>query len=154
MPDLAKLRDLESRLVEAEGASRELDGVIGAALRIKADHIPDWADENFPVWRGRPDGRVEVVHTDGKGGVHWEVPRYTESIDAALALIEEKLPGWLNSSIKTGENKYAAYVWQPRSAVSEYRAEDIRSTRAIAMLAALVRALIAMEQPVQEGESD
>lgn len=76
---------------EREEPSLKLNAEIAVACRIgsklvKADH---WSYRNFPTWRARDDGRVEVVHTTDKGGVHWEPEPYTTSLDAAVMLVPE-----------------------------------------------------------------
>lgn len=111
MPDLEKLRDLEKRLVEAEGASRELDEEIHAM---------------------RPESKVI------------EPPRYTTSIDSALALIEEKLPGW-DWTVGTWGAEAGPYgVVQKRGTSTSFAA--IAETPALGCCLALVRALIAQEE--------
>ena len=85
--------DLIARLERATEGSRELDAEIAVAVRsldTEGDKsLPKWAGKNYPIWRARPDGRVECVHTDGTGSLNWSPLHYTTSIDAALSLVPE-----------------------------------------------------------------
>ena len=85
------MTDLIERLQEAPEGSRALDAEIAIALRIPPKAAPSWISENFPNWRVNALGHVEVVHDDGKGGIHWSPAPYTTIIDAALKLLGE---GW------------------------------------------------------------
>lgn len=87
---MSKYTDIIARLEKAEGPDRELDSEINVLLRIMPESGPDWI-ANFPVWRSRLDGRIEVVHEDGTGGVHWEPKLFTASLDAAIGLVERQI---------------------------------------------------------------
>ncbi|MGW9332756.1 hypothetical protein [Bosea sp. NPDC055594] len=84
--------ELIERVEKGEGADRELDGAIHVAL------FPDSAASRFITgayrsewWKfGTPQGLV--YRTENGGGL--PLPSYTTSLDAVIALIEEKLPGW------------------------------------------------------------
>ncbi|MDJ0894845.1 MAG: hypothetical protein QNJ92_06855 [Alphaproteobacteria bacterium] len=93
----AELRALIKRLEKAEGPSLKLNAEIAVACRVLPVSAPKWVDTNFPTWRARKDGRVEVVHTDGTGGTFWEPAHYTGSLDAALTLVPE---GWMFSELR------------------------------------------------------
>ena len=67
--------ELIERVERGEGADRELDGA-----------IYDFLSRGLPV-------RVEHLVSLTRPDPNW-LPRYTASLDAVLALIEEKLPGW------------------------------------------------------------
>lgn len=89
------MKELIERLEKAAGPDRELDALIDARVRIGKTEDVEWRKnrwlwDNFPVWRARSDGRVEVVHDDGTGGVHWAPEHFTSSIDAALTLVPEQ----------------------------------------------------------------
>lgn len=77
---------LPTRIEQAEGPSRELDAEIAAAVRYFPKGV------GF-VWQAdlkanSPEvGRVECCTSLGTGGPHYEAPRYTSSIDAALTLV-------------------------------------------------------------------
>lgn len=94
---MSELLKLAEECEKAAGFSGQLDARIAVALRIPPDYSPTWLRDNFPTWGARSDGRVEVVHADGRGGVHWAPKRYTASIDAALTLV----PDGMEYSIST-----------------------------------------------------
>ena len=108
--------DLIARLERATEGSRELDAEIAVAVRsldTEGDKsLPKWAGKNYPIWRARPDGRVECVHTDGTGSLNWSPLHYTTSIDAALSLVPEpkKLAWGVGTMKRDGDPKitYAA----------------------------------------------
>lgn len=83
-----RMHELIAKLETAEAGARELDAEIAVAVRstdtASGQLVPDWAYSNFPMWRARSDGRVEVVHTDGSGGLNWRPPAYTTSLDAKV----------------------------------------------------------------------
>jgi hypothetical protein len=83
---MADLRALAELAESGSGTDRELNALVDATLRIgKASH-PAWIRNNFPAWRPRPDGRVEVVGADGTGGVNRESVDFSGSIEAAKSL--------------------------------------------------------------------
>ena len=98
--------DLIARLERATEGSRELDAEIAVAVRsldTEGDKsLPKWAGKNYPIWRARPDGRVECVHTDGTGSLNWSPLHYTTSIDATLSLVPE---GWSPSMLSWGHSR-------------------------------------------------
>lgn len=75
-----EMTDLLTRLKEATAASRELDFWITCRAW---DASCDYTDEELQA-------DIDLV---GIGGMYVEKP-FTSSIDAALALVERKLPGW------------------------------------------------------------
>tara|TARA_R100001086_G_scaffold225289_2_gene143565 strand:- start:19676 stop:20173 length:498 start_codon:yes stop_codon:yes gene_type:complete len=95
-------QSLITRLREAEGASRELDAEICAHLRRGIfprvyDHINCIA-RTF-IFDGREDWYVTLSPIDLPSARECRdlavaVPKYTASLDAALALVAEVLPGW------------------------------------------------------------
>lgn len=103
MTDTAKLEDLVGRVEAATGPDRELDGAI--ALAVGGWHR-DWLDEgrnphHMPDWYW--------WHTDDHPHQATDAhPRYTSSIDAALALAERVLPGYRwgvsQAGIRTGKH--------------------------------------------------
>lgn len=97
--------ELIERVEKGEGADRELDGAIHVAL------FPDSDASRFITgayrsewWKfGTPQGLVYRTENGG-GGV--PLPSYTTSLDAVLALIEGKLPGWRWSVEDAGDGRY------------------------------------------------
>lgn len=84
------MTDLIKRLEEAEAGGRELDAaiavLIGGFFAVKSRLNPAVPDYGYFDAEGAP-----VL--PGHGGDQM-VPRYTTSLDAALALAERVLPGW------------------------------------------------------------
>jgi hypothetical protein len=109
-------RALASRLEEASGGSRELDREIFVALE------PEKASQR--CYAGELEGNVAAYMT----------PYYTVSLDAALALVERKLPGW---SWRIG-NRPGGGAWV---LLGTSREEHLGATPALALLLALVKAL-------------
>lgn len=77
----AEILGLALRVEALEGADREVDAQVAAALRVGTLHFWAW---NFHAWQGRSDGRVYLE----EGGPSFAAPHYTSSIDAALTLVE------------------------------------------------------------------
>lgn len=86
MTDLAQLI---AKLEAASEGSRELDA---AMFRAIGAPLPDkFANLNLELTWG-PDGSAYMPV--GEMQVRYDPPAYTLSIDAIVALIERKLPGW------------------------------------------------------------
>ena len=97
MTNLESLRSLQKRIREAKGIDRRLDADICASLRFAPDQSIGHYISKFPVWRGRKDGRVEVVHDNGDGGAHFWAPELTldpDGLGPCVALQRAVLPGW------------------------------------------------------------
>jgi hypothetical protein len=127
------ITDLIEKLEKAEGPNYRLD------IEIFKFFNPEYADY--------VEGRGGLVHVnDGEDQrvlSNVRAPNYTASLDAAVALAESALPGWRNSSIKTDDGEYAAYAWLPGADGPfrvETHAEHIKSSRAIALCLAILRA--------------
>jgi len=86
------MTDLITRLQQAEGPDGELDAEVYVSLfggEVRAEHYrKGLAGEEFEMLTG-----VSPVKTED-GWLHRKAPSCTASIDAALALIGEVLPGW------------------------------------------------------------
>lgn len=129
---------LLERLKAAKGGDREIDGEIGSDL------------EGYPT-------RYQRRGHDGE--VYYDWPPITSSIDAALALVEARLPGWKISvfinhltghkkgegaraelhSPKLGRKTPEGFRWPKVSAVCYYA-----PTAPVAILIALLEALTAL----------
>lgn len=115
------MTDLLSRLSAATGPSRELDAEIALANGWMISGYDRDNQAAYPRWRS-PTGQICP-----------NVPRYTESIDAALTLVPERA-GWkLASWFKDG---YAADVHLPNGVIT--RGEG--TTPAIALVIACLKA--------------
>lgn len=136
------LADLLARVEAAEGPDRELDFSLCVAL----DDQPEWArDKGAELvvcsrgdWRG-----VEVRAGEFRSGLN--APAYTASLDAALALVDRALTaarvcmehdasGYSAAEILAGRNHHTRHLGGAERADGE---------TALALLAALLRALIA-----------
>jgi hypothetical protein len=82
-----KIPEIIEALEKAEGPSRGIDAEISmTALGMRMENkLADYPDEVpvFVVHDGNSSGSIEVMF-----------PRFTSSVDAALALHERVLPGW------------------------------------------------------------
>ncbi|MGV6875873.1 hypothetical protein ACUSIJ_24710 [Pseudochelatococcus sp. B33] len=146
--DLPTLRDLLVRVETADGPDRELDAKIQIAF------IPDYGSrvELSPakfvrfedVWR-----RNRAQHLNHANNVAdwWNCPKYSASIDAAVALIERALPGAFyffgKGRLTPGEPLYGARVTPADG--EEFDAEH-EASLTLAILSALLKALIAREE--------
>jgi hypothetical protein len=138
MNNLSALRE---RVEKAEGPDRELDAVIWLALipgvTRRTTHVAHWQ---------KP---YDIDETRDETGRLINVPHYTASIDAAVALIERKLPGcgwsitrYENPNIWTPATTYIADVTLPGK-IGDGAMFDACSnaTPALALIAALLNAL-------------
>jgi hypothetical protein len=139
------LTDLLARIEKADGPDRKMDARIHVALCQ-----PGPADGD-DARRFRMPAR-NMDYEDVERGHYWYVqrsgkslhraPYYTASLDAAIALVEAKLPGW-GWSVGHSDGylpEGTLYAKEgPRFGVSHSKAE----TPALALLSALLRALIA-----------
>ena len=121
---------LLERVEAASGPDRELDAVLWLAFTPGATrrtlHVPHWQ---------RP---YDIDETRDEKGRLIIVPSYTSSLDAALALVERVLPGWLWMVASADPpNRLPARVelW---TGDEEVRASA--ATPALALLAALLKA--------------
>lgn len=139
---MSDFSELARRLEDASEPDRKLDAEIDVAVRAgPGAQFPSWIYTNFPTWRARDDGRVEVVHSDGKGGVHWTPRPYTKSIDAACTLI----PTELDWRVDTMTGLPGAIVAVPNAWLSTKTAPRLyhAATPALALCVAALRALCA-----------
>lgn len=153
MPKSSEIEGLLSRLEAATGPDREIDArfaVSCGAVIMRHDAAAGFAffhaDEEFPraaFLSNCTQGEDEAYRSLGQC---LSVERYTASIDAALALAERMLPGWMWYVGSVGEND------MPQATVTE-PAEDCRDfvghapTAPVAILIALLRALSARPRP-------
>ena len=102
----AELMVLAERCEAASGPDRELDAEMCALLAYRSlgRPTPEWVEKWPKPWGFKPSGRVYLQHTDGSEAVYWDADPLTASLDAALALLEEKLSQheWAVSSTRKG----------------------------------------------------
>ena len=147
------LDDLIARVEAAEAGSRELDCMISVELRVLSPHmdVAPWA-VNWTGPYATKGGRVYLVHSDGSLGPNWTPPPLTTSLDAALGLVERKLPGicW---GVEIGLGGFDAYVSRNRVGTGHWLSEAFGKTPALALILALLRALASKDtSPRSEGE--
>lgn len=104
--------ELIERVEEGEGADRAIDGDIFVALG--------------------PDHATKLLRHFAR-----EAPAYTTSLDAVLALIEEKLPGWHWSVSQQVGGYFRGNLWNHDLKWEVYK---LATSPARAMLAAFLRA--------------
>jgi hypothetical protein len=122
------LEGLLARVEKATGPDRELDGFIYGALGFQI--IQRWGGYEW-----RPEGR----------GVWRAMPSPTTSLDAALALVERKLPGWYRwvGDLDPSDPRAVATLAAGRPDQPSYRGYAPHGQYALAVCCALLRALIA-----------
>lgn len=139
---MTDLQSLLERVEKAEGASSELDEAVALAL----------CDEHrFAQLAGATDGVGCMMYRYGHHAFHSAL-RVTASLDAALALVERVLPGWavdITRFSRTGLGR--ARLWQNYDGLREYCC-DRAATPALALLAAMLKALISQATVSIGGE--
>lgn len=136
------LTSLIERVEKATGPDRELDAAIEVAM-LGTTHMPDdliyyktttRADHCLPgaYWRVSRSG--EYLRTSEK---------YTSSLDAALALVEEKLPGWTRTVDATAPDLgIDVELFAPNDSIDKpYRVKGTHGLETHAILLALLRVL-------------
>jgi hypothetical protein len=146
MSDLPALKSLLERVEKAEGPDRELDNDIFRALAL----TDEWSGKRVSKWFIDAGTGWWSCHTDD-GWLHQEVqlsPRYSSSLDAALALVEEKMKVCAISTSMDPSGCGATLVWWPDGLGEEreVKAEGCGWTMSQAVLSALLRALIAQKE--------
>lgn len=148
-----QLQSLLDQVESAEGASRELDARIHHAL------FPDQT-VMFSAGSLRPKehasfGDLRDFPIDGWDDYDavarlFDADQYTSSVDAALALFERVLPGWFDVTGKLRNGAFIATVSEPVDPGDCHDAETAQSseapTRALALISAILKALIAQEK--------
>lgn len=92
---MTTLSDLRSRVLAGSGEDRELDCAIACALAGFFPHIKPW-----PLSDGRFVWRVDFCRWDGGGlvspghGGDQMIRHFLTDLNAVLALVEKRLPGW------------------------------------------------------------
>lgn len=146
------LQDLLRRVESATGADRELDRDLFMAL-VPCDRAPFryWAPVDEHNGHGEP--REGWVYYAPHCGQAIEVPAYTASLDAALALVERCDPGfkWRVAAYTPAEAQACGIdraerpFWATCGLPSEQE-QATGKTPALALLAALLRALNTKEE--------
>lgn len=144
--EMTEIGELLERVKAATGPDRKLDRAIGLSV-----------------------GGLKSVEEFGMAGNWWErfteggltvgLPPYTASIDAALALVERVLPGWVVSDLSQN-SRHAGDPWgcelalyfgsEPSKNRSAFSGWDF-PTAPLAILTALLSALTALQDQNNEG---
>lgn len=82
--EVGKNLDLIARVERATGPDREIDALICERFDLPKCELPDCY----------PDIMLRIINRVKAGGEDGCIPRYTESLDAVVGLIERELPGW------------------------------------------------------------
>jgi hypothetical protein len=135
---MTSLSNLRARVEGAEGPSRKLDVWIW-----KATAPDEYRRDMYRSAVLRPRG--QAIEDFEPGWAVKAAPPYTASLDAALALVERVLPGrdWSLTTDLWGK-LFMATIWKDAGGDIAGEAET-RSTPALALLAALLRALESTE---------
>lgn len=158
-----ELLSLAERVEKGSGEDRRLD--VEVAIEVGAIVMLQIQDTNFAYWMksdaevpGSPCFAVSLAPFDIWPSSN-NVPRYTASLDAVVALIEERLPAWQVygftnewTGIKRPGNGVEVRAWVRRGVHSYVIAEAKAATNARALLAATLRAIaeehdIAIQEP-------
>lgn len=123
--------------VEALGACRDVDCEIGVAIGRFQKHPPKYEQHVADYWRVDDDGTVSRPGI-GSGQL---VPRYTASLDAAMALVPE---GWWHGYMSS-DSGFEAHCFEPIPDSTLFR--GVGATPALAIVAAALRARLTQEQP-------
>lgn len=70
---------------------------------------------------------------------------YSSSLGVAISLVDRIMPEWCNSSIRTGDGEYAAYIWKGEYPNHQQFNCEGAKDRCVAVLTALFRALEKMD---------
>ena len=135
---MTTLHELAAMLDAATGPSREIDGSIARAFKLFPAHCLDGPEfcGDAAAWAG--------------GGEWWIAPRYSSSIDAALALVERMLPGAITVHAQQWKHPAAerpeSWTWELSNYPRGRTTATYSPTAPLAILKALVAALIAQEK--------
>lgn len=146
------LAQLKQRVNAASGPDREIDAALATGLVGWCLHpLGRQRDDSVQSDTGRTclDCGADSWGNTGTTGqrLHDPVRPYTASLDAALALVERVLPGWLVDLTEhpdgEGGRYYSTQLYTPDILKSVSR-EHV--TRPLALLSALLAALIAQQE--------
>jgi hypothetical protein len=161
---LEQLSNLIERCEKAEGGSRELDFDIDATL-APPDHATHWQGMRVRVFGGIPNAEYDAEHPHHrpKGSKDENPsPRYTSSVDAAIALVEKMLPEFCPGVVQNVHHKHwvgSLQALRPAPRPIQQGATDliesltaIASTPALALCLALLSALKSLRSQLGAGQ--
>jgi hypothetical protein len=146
---------LQKRIRDCTGPDRQLDAEICAALHWGPHRAIHSFAFKFPVWRGRNDGRVDVLNNDGSTVGHFkseELTTYPDGLGACVALMREVLPGAIREVEATGKLPKVT-VWRYHDIVWQARSTEEHAIENHATLLAIISARIAELEAEQEKET-
>ncbi len=132
---MSTIDELIERVEKATGPDRGID-----AAMFRVDQ-PDLA-------RSSPWPQFTIDQDEGRDDFK-AIPRYTASIDAALALMERKLPGW-RISMDQMEDGWDTDLSEPGNRSGVFNAT--RKTLPLAIILALLIALRSLRQSSSSNE--
>lgn len=139
---VSNLQALLERVEKAEGPDRELDALIWTAATGHETHYPN------PYMR-EAEGLHAYTERRGDDLSRWyRVPALTNSIDAAVGLVEKMLPGF-DVCLARVSGEWSADIGPPDS--FQAASAKSRPTPALALIAALLKALISQSNPERPG---
>lgn len=121
--------DLLSKLQKAGEGSRELDVAVFCAT-----------NDGWSVGRGYLSGAVACGPHGERHGAN-DLGRYTTSIDAAVALIERKLPGWSWGVSGALGPKCDGLLYEPGPGGFQRKVKSSAAKPAVALCIALLNAI-------------
>lgn len=130
----ADLNELLERVRSATGPDREIDVALLHLWEPSHEALCSYDQRYQTELR---DGVFSVWKTDGGYSASVPFPRFTASVDAALALCERVLPGWKWNIGHDANDDLHAMVWH---GVTEH--DEYGSTAPLTILAALLSVLI------------
>lgn len=142
------LSSLIERVKAAKEPSRELDCLIDAIVRDDREVLN--VGQQILARNRKPPHDSYLVGTIDPGrkarnfteaGGNPPDPRYTASVDAVIALIEDKLPGWKRSLFEKRGGGWIARVSSPRYDTFTSGEDDRAATAPLALLSALLTAI-------------
>lgn len=134
--------DLIERLKAAECGSRELDAELFWLFDRKGAERCYW-NAACGLRGALPDDWNRIPLGLGGFAVVCLAPRYTESVDAALAMAERVLPGWF---VGLQQNRGDVPPWSAYLSPPEPREDDIEHDAASPALALCIAILRAKEE--------
>lgn len=133
-PSVQDLTALLARVEAAEGPDREIDALLEVLAQEKSER-PDATSVS-----ANDDGSV-TTYSHGQKAGRYASHDFTASLDAALALCSRVLPGW--ELELTSEHRDDAVIWRVMLGDPLRGMDGESSTPALALLAAMLKALIA-----------
>jgi hypothetical protein len=150
------LNDLLERVKRASASDRCLDRDIYWSLERQRAERSFW---NAAITGPKPLPDVpwhELPAGLGRLAIQTDAPKYTWSIDAALALVERKLPGWFfgcqRNKTRPDPPDRAWSAWVSSGTTKYDEVEALGHTLPLAILAALLTALSPSPSPALIAE--